>query len=281
MSDPERSGGRTSRLRSAGTIAGLVVLVAIVIFPLYYAVAGSLMSREDLTRFPPALFPTGLHVSSFGNVLNAVPLARQYGNSILVSLVVVLGVLVTSVLSGYVFAFLHFPFKRLAFGMFLATMMVPAESMIIPNYLTMADWGLVNTFPALFLPFLAAGFGTFLMRQFFLSFPKEVYEAAKVEGCGHLRFLWKILVPLSRPAIGTLAIHSFISSYNHYFWPLLVTSTPKMQTLQIGLAQLNAVEERAPDVIFAGVVLAIIPMLVMIYMFQRHIVRGLTAGAVR
>lgn len=269
------------RLRRAGTVAGLLLLVAVVVFPLYYALIGSVMNRADLTRFPPALFPTSVQLGSFGLVLDAVPLARQYGNSILVSLVVVLGVLVTSVLAGYAFAFLHFPFKRLAFGMFMATMMVPAESMIIPNYLTMAEWGLINTFPALFLPFLAAGFGTFLMRQFFLSFPREVYEAAKVEGCGHLRFLWRILIPLSRPAIGTLAIHSFISSYNHYFWPLLVTSTPKMQTLQIGLAQLNSVEERAPDVIFAGVVLAIIPMLVMIYVFQRHIVRGLTAGAVR
>ncbi|MCP2329605.1 sn-glycerol 3-phosphate transport system permease protein [Hamadaea flava] len=269
------------RLRRAGTVAGLVVLVAMVVFPLYYAVAGSVMSRDDLTRFPPALFPTSLHASSFADVLHAIPLGRQYANSILVSLAIVAGVLVTSVLSGYVFAFLNFPLKKLAFGMFLATMAVPAESMIIPNYLTMADWGLMNTFPALFLPFLAAGFGTFLMRQFFLSFPREVWEAAKVEGCGHLRFLWKILVPLSRPALGTLAIHAFISSYNHYFWPLLVTSTPKMQTLQIGLAQLNSVEERAPDVIFAGVVLAIIPMLIMIYLFQRHIVRGLTAGAVR
>jgi sn-glycerol 3-phosphate transport system permease protein len=119
------------------------------------------------------------------------------------------------------------------------------------------------------------------MRQFFLSFPKEVHEAAVVEGCGHLRFLWRILVPLSRPAIGTLAVYSFISSYNHYFWPLLVTSEPKMQTLQIGLAQLDAVEERAPDILFAGVVLAIIPMLIMIYVFQRHIVRGLTPGAVK
>lgn len=271
----------TRLLRRAGVYAGLTALVIIIIFPLYYAVAGAVMGRDALTRFPPGLVPTSLHLSSFGDVLHAVPLAREYANTIVVSLTVVAGVVVTSVLSGYAFAFLHFPGRRLAFALFLSTMMVPAEAMIIPNYLTIANWGLIDTFPALFLPFLAAGFGTFLMRQFFLSFPVEIYEAAKVEGCGHLRFLWRILVPLSRPAIGTLAVYSFITSYNHYFWPLLVTSKPKMQTLQIGLAQLDAVEERAPDLLFAGVVLAIIPMLVMIYAFQRHIVRGLTTGAVK
>ncbi|MEV1246650.1 carbohydrate ABC transporter permease [Nonomuraea sp. NPDC050022] len=268
-------------MRKAAALAGLTVLLAIVIFPLYYAIAGSLMTQEDLTRFPPAVFPSGLNWDNFAGVLHAVPLARQYLNSIVVSLCVVAGVLVTSVLAGYAFTFLDFPFRRFAFAMFLSTMMIPAEASIIPNYLTMADWGLVNTFPALILPFLASGFGTFMMRQFFMTFPREVYEAAKVEGCGHLRFLWSILVPLSRPALGTLAVYSFIGTYNHYFWPLLVTNTPSMQTLQIGLDQLNSVEERAPNLILAGVVMAVIPMLIMIYAFQRHIVRGLTTGAVK
>jgi sn-glycerol 3-phosphate transport system permease protein len=268
-------------VRTIGVLAGLTVLLAIVVFPLYYTVAGSLMSEDALTRFPPALFPDGLHWENFRAVLHAVPLARQYVNSIVVSLVVVAGVLVTSTLAGYVFAFLDFPFKRFAFGLFLSTMMIPAESSIIPNYLTMADWGLINTFPALILPFLASGFGAFLMRQFFLTFPREIYEAAKVEGCGHLRFLWRILVPLSRPVVGTLAVYSFIASYTHYFWPLLVTNTPQMQTIQIGLAQLKSVEDRAPQLVFAGVVRAIIPMLIMIYAFQRQIVRGLTSGAVK
>ncbi|MEV0732684.1 carbohydrate ABC transporter permease [Polymorphospora sp. NPDC050346] len=270
-----------SKLRTFGTLAGLSLLLAIVVFPLYYTVAGAFMSQAELTRFPPALFPGGLNWGSFSGVVESVPLVRQYGNSILVSLCVVAGVVTTSVLSGYIFAFVEFPFRRVAFGMFLATMMVPAEATIIPNYLTMADWGLVNTFPALIVPFLATGFGTFLMRQFFLTFPKEIHEAAKVEGCGHLRFVLQILVPLSRPAIGTLAIYSFIGTYNQYFWPLLIANTPEMQTLQIGLAQLNSLEERSPNLIFAGVTLAIIPMLIMIYAFQRNIVRGLTAGAVR
>lgn len=268
-------------LRRVGVYIGLAVLAAAVVFPLYYAVAGAFMRHDDLTKFPPALFPTTFSLDSFHDVLHAVPLARQYANSIIVSLVVVAGVVFTSVLAGYVFAFIDFPLKRLAFAMFLSTMMVPAEATIIPNYLTISEWGLIDTFPSLFLPFLASGFGTFLMRQFFMTFPRGVYEAARVEGCGHLRFVLAILVPMSKPAVATLAIYAFITSYNHYFWPLLVTTSPKMQTLQIGLASLNSAEETAPNLILAGVVLAIIPMLIIIYTFQRHIVRGLTAGAVR
>ncbi|HEY8472679.1 MAG TPA: carbohydrate ABC transporter permease [Natronosporangium sp.] len=268
-------------LRGVVAYAGLTLLAATIIFPLYYAVVGSLMTDQELTRFPPPLFPDGLNLASYREVLDAVPLLRQYANSVFVSLSIVAGVLCTSVLAGYVFAFLDFPFKRLMFALFLSTMMVPAESTIIPNYLTMANLGLVNTFPALIVPFLATGFGTFLMRQFFLTFPREIYEAAKVEGSGHLWFITRILVPLSRPAIGTLAIYSFISTYNFYFWPLLVTSTPEMQTVQIGLKSLHSVEARHPSLIFAGVVLVIVPMVFLIYTFQRQIIRGLTAGAIK
>ncbi|MDF2826800.1 carbohydrate ABC transporter permease [Cellulosimicrobium cellulans] len=270
-----------SRLRSLGVIVGLTALTAVVVFPLYYAIAGSVMNYQDLTRFPPALIPTSVNVESFGRVFESVPLARQYLNSIVVACSVVAAVLITSVLAGYAFTFLDFPYKKAVFGLTMATLMVPAEATILPNYLTISGWGLLNTYPGLFLPFLASGFGIFLMRQFFLSFPRELYEAARVEGSSHLRFVVSILVPLSKPALSTLAIYTFIVTYNQYFWPLLVTNTPKMQTLQIGLSQLSSVDERTPNVVLAGVVLAVIPMLVILYVFQRQIVRGLTQGAVK
>lgn len=270
-----------SRVRAVGITSGLVGLTAIVVFPLYYAIAGSLMDYRDLTKFPPSVLPTGVIVSAYRDVFDSVPLDREYLNSIVVAGTVVLAVLVTSVLAAYAFVFITFPFKRTIFALTLATLMVPPESTILANYLSISDWGLINTYPGLFLPFLANGFGIFLMRQFFMVFPRELFEAARVEGCSHLRFVVSILVPLSRPAIGTLAIYIFIVTYNQYFWPLLVTNTPEMQTLQIGLAQLNSVDERSPNVILAGVVLAVVPMLIMIYAFQRHIVRGLTTGAVK
>jgi len=271
--------------RSIGRGLSYLVLAAVtfvLLFPLLYAISGSLMSAQELSRYPPALLPSSPRLSSFADVLKAIPLARQYLNSAVVSIAVMLGQLVTATSAAYAFGFLRFPLRNLAFAVFLATMMIPWEAVIIPNYLFMAGNGLLNTYPALILPFLATGFGTFLLRQFFLTFPRDLFEAALVDGCGHLRFLWTILVPLSRPALASLGIYAFLQTWNQYFWPLLVTKTSTMQTLQIGISSLRDTEAAtAPNFILAGVVLALIPALFLIYVGQRHIVRGLTSGALR
>jgi sn-glycerol 3-phosphate transport system permease protein len=260
----------------------LAAVTFVLLFPLLYAISGSLMSAQELSRYPPALIPSSPRLSSFADVLKAIPLARQYLNSAVVSIVVMLGQLVTATSAAYAFGFLRFPLRNLAFAVFLATMMIPWEAVIIPNYLFMAGNGLLNTYPALILPFLATGFGTFLLRQFFLTFPRDLFEAALVDGCGHLRFLCTILVPLSRPALASLGIYGFLQTWNQYFWPLLVTKTSTMQTLQIGISSLRDTEAAtAPNFILAGVVLALIPALFLIYVGQRHIVRGLTSGALR
>lgn len=267
--------------RRLAYFALLIAIACVVLFPLYYAVAGSLMHDEALVAFPPPLFPNELVWENYVRVMRAFPLARQYLNSMVVSLSIVLGVLVTSVLSAYAFVFVSFPFRRVAFAAFMATMMIPVESLIIPKYLLVADLGWINSYPGLVVPFIATGFGTFLMRQFFLSFPGELHEAARLDGCGHFGFMWRILVPLSKHALGVLGVYVFIASYNQFFWPLLVTNSPDMQTLQIGLASLDTAEARAPSLIFAGVVVAVAPMVILFYAFQRNIVRGLTAGAIR
>lgn len=270
-----------SRGRKVLIYAALVVCTAILLFPLYYTLAGSFMSQSEFASSPPHLFPHHFRLSSFHDVFNVIPLLRQYGNSLLVALVVVAGQIVTAVLSAYAFAFLRMPARGFIFGVFLSTMMIPGEAIIIPNYLTMAHLQALNTYWSLILPYLALGFGTFLLRQFFLGFPPDIREAAMLDGAGHLRFMFKILMPLSKPAIGTLAVYVFIATYNQYFWPLLVTRTPQMQTLQIGVSQLQSVDIANPNIVLAGVVLAVLPTLLLIYAFQRTIVRGLTAGAVR
>lgn len=272
-------------MRWAGRALTYVLLAAatlVLLFPLLYAVAGSLMTAGELSTYPPALLPAHPQFQSFADVLHAIPLAREYANSILVAVLIAAGQLVTATLSAFAFAFLRMPFRNAVFAVFLATMFIPWEAIIIPNYLFMAGAGLINTYPALVLPFLAAGFGTFLLRQFFLSFPRDLYEAALVDGCGNLRFLWTILVPLSRPALASLGIYAFLSAWNQYFWPLLVTKTEEMQTLQIGISRLRDIESAvAPNFILAGTVLALVPTLLLIYFGQRHIVRGLTSGAIR
>ncbi len=266
----------------AGTYIGLAAVTFLLLFPLLYAISGSLMSARELSAYPPALLPASPRLDSFADVLRAIPLARQYFNSAVVSISVMAGQLLTATLAAYAFGFLRFPLRNLAFAVFLATLMIPWEAVIIPNYLFMAGSGLLNTYPALVLPFLATGFGTFLLRQFFLTFPRDLFEAALVDGCGHLRFLWTILVPLSRPALAAVGIYAFLQTWNQYFWPLLVTKTSTMQTLQIGISSLRDTEAAtAPNFILAGVVLALIPTLFLIYLGQRHIIRGLTSGALR
>jgi sn-glycerol 3-phosphate transport system permease protein len=266
----------------AATYALLAALSFVLLFPLLYAISGSLMTAREISTYPPAFLPSQPRLNNFTDVLSALPIPRQYLNSMIVAGSVMVGQLVTSILSAYAFAFLRMPLRNLIFAIFLATMMVPWEAVIIPNYLTMAQYHLINSYPALILPFLAAGFGTFLLRQFFLSFPKDLYEAAVLDGSGHLRFLWSILLPLSRPALAALAIWSFLSAWNQFLWPLLVINRDEMQTLQIGISRLQDVEAgTAPNFILAGTVLALVPTLLLIYFGQRHIVRGLTAGALR
>jgi len=273
---------RTSPAIRVLAYAGLSLLAFVMLFPLLYAISGSLMTTSEISTYPPAFVPHSPRFTNFADVLRALPLPRQFLNSLLVAACVTVGQLVTSVLSAYAFTFLRMPLRNLVFGIFLATMMVPWEAIIIPNYLTVANYHLINTYPALILPFLAAGFGTFLLRQFFLSFPRDLYEAAQVDGLGHLRFLWLILVPLSRPALAALGIWSFLSAWNQFLWPLLVINQDPMETIQIGISRLQDVEAAtAPNFILAGTVLALIPTLLLIYFGQRHIVRGLTAGALK
>ena len=260
----------------------LGVLFVLVLFPVYYGIVGSFMGTKDTNTFPPALVPvSGLHPENFSNVLNIIPLGRQYTNSILQTSAITVGQLVTSALAAYAFVFLNLRWRTFWFAVFLSTMMIPYEAIIIPNYLTVSDWGLKNTILGLSLPFLATGFGTFLLRQSFLSFPMELRDAARVDGAGHLRFLLAILLPLSRPTLAALGIYSALSAWNMYFWPLLITEKPENQTIQIGIGQLQTSDGQDPGLVLAGVMLALIPTLLLVIFGQRFIVRGLTAGAVK
>jgi sn-glycerol 3-phosphate transport system permease protein len=275
------SGGLRDRSARLAVYAVLILAAIAVVFPVYYALAGSVMSTGDLTESPPALVPSGVHPGNFGDVFHAVPLGRQYLNSVLVAAVITAAQLVTSVLAAYAFVFLPLKWRKAVFGLFLATLMIPWEAIIIPNYQTISDSGLANTYFALVLPFLASAFGTFMLRQAFLQFPVELRDAARIDGSGHWRFLWRIVVPLSRPTLAAISVYSFLSAWNQYFWPLLVTDTPKMQTLQLGLSQLKNSESADPRLILAGVAASIVPTLLLVVFGQRFIVKGLTTGAVK
>ncbi len=259
----------------------LAVLLIPVLFPVYYVFVGTLMEPRELSTFPARLLPTGVHLENVQGALNAVPLLRMYGNSLVMAGVITVSQLLTSALAAYAFVFLRFRGAAVLFALFLSTLMVPAEATFIPNYLTITGWGLGDSYAGLVMPFLAYAFGTFLLRQSFKQFPKELYDAARIDGMGHLRFLWTILLPLSKPALTAVGTYVFITSWNMYFWPLIITRSTQMQTLQIGLNSLKAGEAANPGLVLAGAALSVIPTLALVIFGQRFIVRGLTAGAVK
>lgn len=268
-------------LARVATYAVLMVAAAIVLFPLYLAVVNGLLPAESIVTYPPKLFTFDPHWENFKEAWRAVPLGRYMVNSFIMSAVIVVGQLVTSSLAAYAFAFLRFPFRNALFLLFLSTLMVPWEVTIIPNFQTMQTLGWIDRYEALTVPFLASAFGTFLLRQHFLTIPQELRDAAAIDGYGHGRFLLYVVLPLSRPVLGALAVFSFLMAWNQYLWPLLVTNEDNMRTVQIGLAALTSQEIDRLNVVFAGTVIAAIPMFILLILFQRQLVRGLTAGAIK
>ena len=200
--------------------------------------------RAEITRQPPKFFPTNPQWSSYSDAWNAGHMATYLKNSFIVTFVITVGQVVTAILAGYAFAFLEFPFKRTLFVVFLATLMVPFEVTIVTNVTTISDLGWYNTYAGLAVPFLATGFGAFLMRQAFLALPHDLRDAAALDGYGHCRFLTRVAVPLARPAVAALTVFAFLAAWNQYLWPLLITKDDSLRTVQIGLKQLQRVEHR-------------------------------------
>lgn len=270
-----------SALKKFGRYLVLSALALIVLFPIYVTVVGSLLLPEQLSGRPPSLIPDDPQWDTYSEAWNGGHFSTYIWNSALVTLAITLGQLATSILAGYAFAMLSFPFKRTIFVVFLATMMVPFEVTIITNLQTVTDLGWYDTYAGLAVPFLATGFGAFLMRQAFLQIPPDLKDAAKIDGYGHLRFLGRVAIPLARPSIAALAVFSFLGAWNQYLWPLLVTRDDTHRTVQIGLKQLRSTQLDEINVTLAGTILAALPLVVLLIVFQKQLIRGLTTGAVK
>jgi sn-glycerol 3-phosphate transport system permease protein len=259
----------------------LTVAAIVMIFPLYTGLVTSLLGPDNLSTYPPKLFPVEFRLDNFVEATRQAPLLRFILNSFIQSSGVMLAQLVTASLAAFAFAYLPFKGKHVVFLIFLSTMMIPWESTIIPNYLFVQRLGWDDTYLGLISPFMATAFGTFLLRQFFMSIPKDLHDAAIIDGCSNLRYLVTILLPLARPALGTLAVYSFLQTYNQYLWPLLITNTTSMRTVQIGITMLQVFEREQWQIVLAGVVIVMIPTLVLFVVANRQLIRGLTAGALK
>jgi ABC-type glycerol-3-phosphate transport system permease component len=259
----------------------LIIAALIILYPIWSAFNISMMSDSEMGSYPPLQFPSGIRLNNIRRALTQAPLPRYLLNSVIQSLLVMMGQLITASLAAYAFAFIDFKWRNFFFLLFLSTMMIPWEATIIPNYLFVRKLGWTDTFQGLAVPFMATGFGTFLLRQFFLKIPPDLKDAATIDGCGSFRFLVTIVLPLARPALGTLAVYSFLQTYNQYLWPLLVTNNPSMRTVQIGIALLQDEERLMINIIMAGVIFILIPTLTLFIVSNRQLIRGLTAGAVK
>jgi len=267
-------------LKKIGSYILLVLASLIVLFPLFFSLS---LATQGPTIAPNLLPDFGkLDFSVFGKVFEQEKnLGRWIVNSFVVSIAVTLGQLVTSSLAAYALATLQFPGKNIFFFIFLGTLMIPWEATIIPNYINVASWGWKDSYQGLVLPFVASGFGIFLLRQYFLTIPKELYEAAVIDGCGRTRYLWAILLPLSRPALATLAVYTFLSTWNQYYWPLLITDDPVWRTTQVGITAFRSSEIAVFNLQMAATLIVMLPTLILLILGQRQLVRGLTAGALK
>jgi sn-glycerol 3-phosphate transport system permease protein len=277
---PRSRNGRRARI--VGRYVLLTLGAVVVLFPLYMAIVNSLLVPSQIAHQPPPLIPTDPQWHTYPTAWTSGHLAIYLRNSAIQTAVIVIGQLLTSILAAYAFAFLEFPLKKTLFIVFLMTLMVPFEVTVATNLSTVSSLGWFNTFPGLTVPFLATGFGVFLLRQAFLQIPKDLKEAAQLDGCGHLRFLWTVAIPLARPAIAALGVFSFLGAWNQYLWPLLVTGNDNsIRTVQIGLKQLLNTQLDQLNVSLAGTVIAVLPLFILLIIFQKQLVRSLTAGAVK
>ncbi|MCP9210580.1 carbohydrate ABC transporter permease [Streptomyces sp. NEAU-Y11] len=272
-----RPRGRAGRL---SLYAALVLVAVIAAGPLYWLASSALKTNPQIYGYPPHWVPGELRWSNFTDAWNAAPFDRFFLNSLVVAVVGTAIELCGALLCAYAFVFLPFPGKRVLFLFLLGAMMVPGHVTLLPNFLTVAQLGWINTWAGLIAPGLGSVFGTFLLRQYMMTLPKEVMDAARIDGAGHLRTLLRVVLPMSRPMVITVGIVIMVTKWNDFIWPLIVTSSADMRTLPVGLLFLRDQETYANwGAILAGTVMVILPVLVVFFIAQRYIIAGLTQGA--
>ena len=250
----------------------------VMVFPFIYMFLSSLKPSAEVVQVPPALWPSEVRWSNYLEVLNIVPLGTQLINTIIVTVLVVLGWVLTSVLAGYAFARLEFPGREWLFGAYLATLMVPFAVLIVPMYRLMLVFGWVDRLEALIIPWLFTAYGTFLLRQFFMSVPRDLEDAALIDGASHWGILFRIFLPLARPAIATLATFAFLYAWNSFLWPLIIISSPARKVVTQGLVDLQALYAARVDLIMAGSTLAVLPTLIVFLFAQRYFIEGIATS---
>jgi multiple sugar transport system permease protein len=266
-------------------LIGLAMLVGalLMILPFWVMVVTSLLGPEEVFQMPPRLWPRLLHWENYQRLFQQVPLDIYFFNSVLVSGVTTVGHVLFSAMAGYAFSRLRFPHKNKLFFAFLMTMMVPPQVNIVPLFFLMKSFHWLDSYAALIVPGLFGAFGVFMLRQWFNGLPKELEEAARIDGCNPWQIFWKIALPLATPALAALAIFVFINTWNSFMWPLIVTNSEGMRTLPVGIATLKGSFRDTTDwtVLMAAATLSILPVVIVFLIGQKQFMKGILAGSVK
>jgi multiple sugar transport system permease protein len=273
--------------RSGSRLSGVLIQAALLIgavgslFPFVWMVLTSLKSYIEASA-SQSLVPSMWLFSNYITAWNQVGIfPRYFANSVFIGISTVLGVLISSTLAGYAFARMRFPGRDPLFVLLLMTMMVPFEVTLVPNFILMRDLHWVDTYMALIVPWTASAFSIFLLRQFFRAIPQDLYDAAVMDGCWHLRFLWSIVLPLSKPALITSGLLTFLGSWNSLMWPLLVTNNPSLRPIQVGIAAFISDAGTQVQLLLAAVTISIAPIILLYLVLQRWFIEGIATIGIR
>ena len=283
-SRPEGKSGTTKQpVRLAIRFIILLIIALVFISPLIFMIVTSFKTSNDATAVPPSWLPIPFTTQAYESIFGAsgTPVFRWFVNSLVAAAANAAIVVATASLAAYPLARMNFRGKNFIFGMIVATLLIPPVILIIPNYLVVGSLGWLNTLVAIIIPTAASAFGVFFMRQFFVSLPLELEEAALIDGTNRFQIFTKIILPLAKPAMATLALLAFLTNWNDFLWPVYVLFSPEVQSLPAGLATLQTANAVRYDLLMAGAVIASVPVLILFVFLQRFIIEGVSRSGVK
>ena len=259
----------------------LVIFAIITVFPFYWMISSSLKSGFEVIQTPPTMLPENVMWSNYSTAFSMAPFGRYFINTIIVTVLSIVSTVVISILSAFAFSHLEFKGRDLIFSIFIASMMIPGEVLIVNNFKTISNLGMIDTYTSLFIPYEASVLYIYMLREFFLTVPKPLYYAAKIDGAGDWKFLWKVLVPIAKPSIITISILVGINSWNAFLWPLLVTNNENMRVLATGLTAFQSDAGNQYELLMAASSIITVPIVGVYVFLHKKIMNGISLGGTK
>ena len=259
----------------------LVIFAIITVFPFYWMISSSLKSGFEVIQTPPTMLPENVMWSNYSTAFSMAPFGRYFINTIIVTVLSIVSTVVISILSAFAFSHLEFKGRDLIFSIFIASMMIPGEVLIVNNFKTISNLGMIDTYTSLFIPYAASVLYIYMLREFFLTVPKPLYYAAKIDGAGDWKFLWKVLVPIAKPSIITISILVGINSWNAFLWPLLVTNKENMRVLATGLTAFQSDAGNQYELLMAASSIITVPIVGVYVFLHKKIMNGISLGGTK